>query len=319
MHPSYVLISVLLAVAMAIGLLVQRRWAAAGAVLVISVALILPPLIHLKHAFAPTDPATYKEAQRILSEERIPHHMLVKRFFRGMAVLQILWVIAAIVLARKSRLMLPLVIMFGLAIALTLAAALGPESISVRIREIQPWRATAWAIPVATAVILSFAARALVMIGGARLKPIAIAAIVLCVLGGVVMQINDFRDERKIDYWGVMQYVRAHHHSGETYVVPVHGKDLTSFIKFRLEAEAATYATFKSHPNKDVELLAWYDRYKKAESFYDAPDPAHRETALAAVLADHPTHIIVPAGSPLDSTRFDPLWSDAHYTLYRVR
>jgi hypothetical protein len=319
MHPSYVLISVLLAVAMAIGLLVQRRWIAAAAVLVVSVVLILPPLIHLKHAFAPTDPATYKEAQRILSEERIPHHMLVKRFFRGMAVLQILWVIAAIVLARKSRLMLPLVIVFGLAMGLTLAAAFGPESVSLRIREIQPWRATAWAIPVATAILLSFTARTLGTVGGARLKPIAIAAIVLCVVGGVIMQIKDFRDERKIDYWGVTQYVRGHHHSGETYVVPVHGKDLTSFIKFRLEAEAATYATFKSHPNKDVELLAWFERYKKAEAFYDAPDPAQREAAMVALLTDHPTHIIVPADSPLLSDHFDQVWSDAHYMLYRVR
>jgi hypothetical protein len=319
MHPSYVLISVMLAVALGIGLLVQRRLLAAGLVFVAIVALALPMTIHLKHAFAPTDPQTYEKAQDVLAYERIPHHMLIMRFFRGMAVLQIVWVILAILLARKSQLMLPLAILFGLAIAMTLATEFAPELLADRLREIQPWRATAWAIPVATGVNLAFLAKAIGRFGDS-VKYVAATSIVLCVIGGGLMEAQLWADETRAPEWGVMQYVRAHGRPGELYLVPVNGQDPTSFIDFRLHAQAATYATFKSHPNKDVELLEWHRRYWLAETFYDTTDPAERTKALDALLADQPkpTHIIVPVDSPLDSARFQKVWGDKNYMLYQV-
>ncbi len=321
MHPSYVLISVMLTIALTVSLLLQRRWGVAAFVLIASLAMILPLAIHLKHAFAPTTPQTYQAAQKILAEERIPHHMVIQRFFKGMAVTQVVWVLAAIVLARRSRLMLPLAIVFGLAMALTLIAGVGSGMVSTHVREIQPWRATAWAIPVSTAVVLASVAYGLSRIAAGRtwLTYASIVTIAICAAGGAAMQVWQFRLEKQQPDWGLMEYVHATHKPGELYVVPVHANDLTASMEFRLHTEAATYATFKSHPNKDIELLQWWDRYGKAQDFYDAKGPAARDAALNVLLAEHPTHIVTPTDEPLDRPGIERVWGDANYTLYHIK
>jgi hypothetical protein len=320
MHPSYVLISIMLIIALTVSLLVQRRWGLAALVLVGGLALTLPMVIYLSQQFAKTDPDTYAAAQKILSEERIPHHMVIAKFFKGMAVTQVVWVAAAIWLARKSRLALPLAIVFGLAIVMTVVAGAGSGETATRVREIQPWRATAWAIPVATAVVLAFvASRLAARLDRTWLRGVCLAVILLCVAGGLVMQVRIVNAEKQIPYWGVMQYVREHRKKGDLYVVPADSKSSALFMKFRLHTQAATYATFKSHPNKDNEVLEWYRRFQNAESFYKAPTLAAREAALDALLADRPTHIVVPAEMTLDRPGFKRVWADARYALYQVR
>lgn len=322
MHPSYVLISLLLLIALTVSLLIQRRWGWAAFVLVGGIVLILPMALHLKKQFAPTDPATYQAAQRIISEERIPHHMVIEKFFKGMAATQVVWVMVAIWLARKSRLALPLAIVFCLAMALTVASASGAEW-ATRVREIQPWRATAWTVPVATAVVLAFLAAWI----GARLdrpwvRHACLAVIALCMAGGIYMQVRLFQAEKKLPYWDVMQYVREHRRPGELYVVPADSTSRAAasiFMKFRLHTAAATYATFKSHPNKDTEVLEWYRRFQNAERFYKAATPADRDAALDTLLADGATHLVVPAEMTLDRPGFKRVYADERYAVYQVR
>src|SRR5690606_36170693 len=116
--------------------------------------------------------------------------------------------------------------------------------------------------------------------------------------------------------------VREHRRPGELYVVPADSTSRAAasiFMKFRLHTAAATYATFKSHPNKDTEVLEWYRRFQNAERFYKAATPADRDAALDTLLADGATHLVVPAEMTLDRPVFKRVYADERYAVYQVR
>ena len=103
--------------------------------------------------FAPDDPATFAEAQRILAEVRIPHHAVVSRWFDAVAAAQLVWVGFGVYALRGTRAFVPLVVAAAGAVALTLVVTAFPNP---SLALLFPWRVSALLVPVAT---LALAAR----------------------------------------------------------------------------------------------------------------------------------------------------------------
>jgi hypothetical protein len=88
----------------------------------------------------------------------------------------------------------------------------------------------------------------------------------------------------------------------------------------RLNAPAAIYVDFKSHPYKDTEVLAWWDRVTLARAVYAAGDQGC--VALNRLLDGEPRLGFVLAPASADLARCAPLVrsdSDRDGILYRVR
>jgi len=309
MHPAYLVIGTALLVGMIVSLLIRRHWKTATAFAAVGIASMTPMVLYLARSFPAADPETWARAQQVLMFERIPRHALMSHFLSTGAILQAAWVVAAIIMIRRTPLFVPFVLLVGVGIFMMVFAAAG----SVRLLEVMPWRISALAVPLATAINLAWLAP-IVAQRTARLQLWPAVAMVLCVVGGAVTQWMETDAVKRSPSYEVTQYVKHHAAAKELYVVP------SSFVRFRLEAEAPTFVTFKSHPNRDVELLEWHRRYLLNEELQANPDPAMRERALDDLISrEKATHFILRSDVPLSRKDLEPVYADASYTLYRLK
>src|SRR5262249_22354573 len=118
----------------------------------LALALVAPGMIYNAVTFAPTTAEQFAEAQRILSQFRIPHHTLIERWLDGIACAQIAWIALAIILACSFRLRTVLAVSTALAVLLSIMQVVtGSDSLALLF----PWRISAVLAPVATTIILA--------------------------------------------------------------------------------------------------------------------------------------------------------------------
>jgi hypothetical protein len=345
MHPTYLLTAGLLMLAAIVHLARAGRWRTGLAVGIAALAAVLPVVIYSLAAFGPTTPEQFAEAQRILAEIRIPHHANVHQWLDGIAVGQLVWIVIAVVLARRSSLawLMGLPALGGLVLTL-IQEATGSQTLALLF----PWRVSATLVPLATAVILACCARAAIpVLDGPWQREAAIALgglLLAAVLGGVEVMwsgLGYLGDDGELP---VVEFVRTHHHSGDVYLLPVRipavgtaprGSVSTSFRqpqrlekdaklipvdlqRFRLLAETPIYIDFKSVPYKDVEVLEWYRRLRLADGWYERnswADPAVRQ----AVTLEGITHIVTTASRSIDDSAGQLVYADKRYRIYRLK
>jgi hypothetical protein len=211
-----------------------------------------------------------------------------------------------------------------------------------------PWRVSATLVPLATAMLLAWCARAAIpVLEGPWHREAAIALgglLVAAVLGGVEVMwsgLGYLGDEGELP---VVEFVRTHHHPGDVYLLPVRipavgtaprGSVSTSFRqpqrlekdaklipvdlqRFRLLAQTPIYVDFKSVPYKDVEVLEWYRRLRLADGWYERKawsDPAVRR----ALAHEGITHIITTPSRPVDESAGQLIYADQRYYIYRLK
>src|SRR6266542_352652 len=152
LHSTYLVVGGLLTLGFVWSLWAEGRPRRALAVGGLTLALVVPVLIYVFMAFRPTSPEVFAEAQDILANVRIPHHARPDRWLDSVAVLQIAWIVLALMLVRRTRLFSVLAVPFLLSVLLTLAqVATGSHTLGLLF----PWRVSAVLVPVATTVILA--------------------------------------------------------------------------------------------------------------------------------------------------------------------
>jgi hypothetical protein len=310
-----------------------------------ALVLALPSVLYNLAMFAPTSATGFAEAQRILAEVRLPHHAMVARWFDGIAVAQILWIVLAMFLVRRSNLFLIILILFLGSLILTLIQlATGNDTLALLF----PWRTSAILVPLATTVILSRLVVALEPRQG-RLESVAKVAYITtcglalgaCCAGGLAISYFQLGYHSNDEEIPLLEFVRTHHRPGDVYLVPVEvpkpptkrgvfssnfkpaprrGK-ADGFIAvdlqgFRLATGAALYVDFKSIPYQDAEVLEWYERVRWCQKVYGKTFGNDLRTELARKGI---THVVVPAAGILTFAELGaPLYQDAANIVFPV-
>ncbi len=281
-HPTYILGALSLDAAFILLTLRKRRRVAEPRHLALTAALsLLPIVLYALITFRATTPATQQEAQRLIAHARIPFHALPSRWLDKGAYPQLGLVVLGLIFARRSRLLVLLLVPLVIAVALTLVQIASPRD---ALALLFPWRISIFLVPIASALILGYL---VVKLHAHRFHRWVCAVLVLSSLFAIVPGAP--AAERAFappDPSALITAVVSGRAPGQIYLVPV-GMD-----RFRIEAGVPIFVDQKSHPYKDVEVLAWSRRLDLARAFYSGGD-----CAKLGDLRDHQgiTHVVLPA------------------------
>jgi hypothetical protein len=339
-HPTYLLPAALLTLGFMHVLWWEKRRRACLAFGACTLLAVLPAAIDSARRFAPTNAETFTAAQDILVNFRLPHHAVISQWFDLIAALQIVWMIVALWLVRRSRLFPVLLIAFLGSLVLTLTQLVTKSN---TLALLFPWRMSAVLVPVATTIIL---ARTITWFHPRDAEPALMpsksrAALVLSAIefsvavASVVLQFSGAVYRESEHEKPLYAFVRTHRQPGDCYLLPIHLPDLragprgapsTTFLpsepavdenqipldfqRFRLATGMPIYVDFKSIPYKDAELLEWHVRCMAAARWSGKQDEGP---------ATQVTHVITRAAQNLDAVRFERIYADANFKVFRIR
>ena len=338
LHSTYLLPAGLLVAGMMLALVNTGRTRMAVLTGTVALVGVAPVLAYNLRTFAPTSAAEFADAQRILAEVRIPHHAVVARWFDGIAGLQIAWLMVGMMAFRRTTLFPVMAVMAGGGFVLTLAQV---ATRNPTLALVFPWRESTVLVPMATAAACAGLARF------AELRlPINVgillgfAAILVSVAGAGWVYSERLGYQVSVAEDGLMNFVRTTRQSGALYLLPAgfpkpatsRGVGSSTFVpvpptdrpavfelqRFRLGTGAAVFVDFKSVPYHDAEVREWLRRVEQVVEWYGQPDWDASGT-VDAVRAIGITHVVVPAGVTIHSTRLKPVYHDAGYRVFRVR
>ena len=268
LHFSYLLGAAVLTLSYIIITFKEEKSIKRASLLVLfALILVLPVLTYVYISFGPTSSEIWSRSQDILVNFRSPHHAIPEKWLGIMSYGQILIIIAALYLTRKTKLFLVMLFSFLTATTLTIIQILlGSNSLA----SLFPWRASVFMIPISSCIIAAHIVsyifekfRHLISKNQKVFTLLSLAIIFLVLIGGAVnMKLifdPNFKKDTRIP---MMDFVKKTKSPGEIYFIP------TGLAKFRLYTGAPIFITFKSHPYKDIEVMEWYDRILAARSFY---------------------------------------------------
>jgi hypothetical protein len=311
-HPSY-----LFAAAVFVPVLAWDRarrdgtWGRAATFAGAATAALLPTALHLRANFAPSSEEAWLEATRILVTVRIPHHALPSRFLPGFGVAQCAWLLLGAAFAWGTEARRIYLAPLAVAAALTATAHFGG---SLSLSAAQPWRLTVFLAPLALALGAGLLARRLAGKPAATWILSALAAAALA--GGVARSVRMHRVQFHEDPGlGVYRWAKEHARPGDLFVLPIMDE------RFRLETDAPVLVNYKSHPNRDDEFLAWFERLGLAKDAYDAPTPGERGRRIERLRAKYGvTHFVGLVGRhPVQPRPGDRVYADAVVEVWRLR
>ncbi len=311
-HPTYLLSAAILVLSFSLALQREtknlRRPILAGALALVMVA---PIVLYLIRNFMPTAP----DAQRILVHFRLPAHAVVAEWFDATVLVKVLMILVAIRLARGTRLCPILAIGFVVSVALTVGQML---TASDALALLFPWRMSTVLVPLSTAVLLAHLSGRVddrLRNRGEGMSSIAsrlaLSAILVSVIAGLAWSVLQGSQQRAAPERGAMAFVAEQLAFGEVYFIPPKLQD------FRLGTGAPIVADFKSIPYQRGEVIAWHDRVRLAQWFFQA-DAQEINCRLLEVAADKygATHVLLgPEQRQAGCPGVVPLYDDGLYAV----
>lgn len=289
---------------------------------------VMPILIYLLIVFSPTSLETWQHAQSIIVNFRIPHHSLPEVWLSKNKVttcIQLLIIVAALYMARATRLFWIYMLPLSMVVVLTLWQVIFNTGV---IGFTAPWRISAVYVPISTSIILAYLSSHVFdkywyLLHHYRqfLSGLFLTFIFLLVVKGVLTQIEKFEDEVKESELPMMNFVRDSKQSGEIYLVPLNVDKIwkvQEFWKFRLYTGAPIFVNMKSHPYKDVEVIEWYNRVLIAQRFYE------NQSSSCAVLNElkdqyQITHVVLREEYfDIGCQNLAELFKDEEYAVYKI-
>jgi hypothetical protein len=315
-HPTYLLSAAFLTLAyMTSDLLVESRPTRAVGIGLLALLAVAPIVVYVFNSFSGSGvtPDLAAEARRLLVHVRIPHHALASWWFDATAAFKLVLILAAIVLARRTPLFLPLLVPFLAGLILSLAQLLLKSDL---LALLFPWRVSVLLVPLSSTVLLAQLTR-LLSERTARwdsqaqrlLKAGAVVIIALACLAGLARFGLDLQRKSAAPERALENFVYTHPAPGEVFLAPVKMQD------FRLAAGAQQYIDFKSIPYEAADVLEWDRRYRLADSFFHTPDcPALRQLAAEEGVS----RLVLPTDQALECSFLLPLYTDPHYRLFAI-
>jgi hypothetical protein len=312
-HPGYAFISVLMTGCL-VGSSLDRRLLFLGAALA-AVALILVPQINLLLRFSPTSVQSFEEAARILAFKRIPYHSIPSIWIGSDASIKLAISVLGILLAPRGLLRTTLGVLLAWVVLGTLAVAVTG---SAKLGLIAPWRASIVVVPVSLTIIVARLAAAFVALtDAAHLRVIATSVMVLIAFitagKGMSVKAKDYRARELPAY---IEFIRGNHQPGDVYLTS------PSDETFRLEAMAAQFVSWKTHPYLDVDVLEWNRRVTLARRVFGSPEKGTSMNcvALSALIDLYPvSHVLLKRHTEKAFCPFlEPLFYQDGVRIFRV-
>ncbi|WP_413163063.1 DUF6798 domain-containing protein [Capilliphycus salinus ALCB114379] len=316
-HPAYLPSAALLTLSYLIILYTKkRRFQPIFLVGGLSFLLALPVTLYMFFVFQPTTPEIAELAKSLIVN-RIPHHSFPTAWFNSIAFVQILVIILAIYLVRKTRLFVILGVPFAFATVATVLQLLIKNN---TLGFITPWRVSAFLVPLSScliwaAILGNIFDKNYPVLQKHQKSILFVSLIILSiyVFVGAEDQIREL--ENRPDYANVMDFVKTNRQPEDLYLVP---HTSGNFIEFRLYTGVPILANYKSHPYKDIEVIEWHNRLMMAQRFYS---PDFRETrcqALEEAVKAYPiTHVITELGDINPCPGWTQIYDDQRYKVYK--
>lgn len=262
--------------------------------------------------FSPTDAATFQSATELLVTQRIPHHADPCVWMGPSVAFQaILFVVGVSLCGRRGAWVLSLTA--GLAACLTLAVWAVPSAQTLAL--MFPWRVFAILLPITSTVIIASGVRRGLAKAPQTLSRVIVLAFFVCTAIASVSGVRKMMAEPTASV-ALARQLRTHwlesNHDATTLVDP-------AWDQVRLNADIPIFVDFKSHPYRDVEVMAWWRRIRLARAFYSGRD-SERCSALEEIVAEAPTlkWILTSPGFPLSCRGVHQVDKDDNGTIYRI-
>lgn len=318
-HPTYLLSAGLLV--LAYGLLEwrrARRFIPALRIGLLALVIVAPMLLYVAFVLGPTSPGLLAESQRILVDDRIPHHALPAVWFDASSVASLVLMAAAIWMTRRTRAAPPMALA---ALGGALLTALQVGTANRMLALLFPWRISVVLVPASTALLAGWAAERLAHglerrgLRSVRIaQALSIAAIGLLAASGILAFHLQRTQQAGHPAAGLFRYVRSTAAQGETYLIP------PQLQEFRLATGAPAFADFKSIPYRDVDVIEWSERLRLVGWIY-RDDPGQVDCSLFDEVARRygVTHVVLDRDLlSLDCPALSPVYRDDFYALAEI-
>lgn len=260
---------------------------------------VLPIVAYTYLTFGSAPAETAAEARHILVNYRIPHHVQPEIWFDATALVKLAILLAAIWLARKTRLFLVLLVPAILALALSLLYVLTRSNF---LGLLFPWRVSTFLVPISSALLIHWLVQTLSRSPRWQstrfqlsLRVLAYTITALAMLVGLTRLVLDFQRQANAPEQPLVSYVRNHLAPGQVVLTPI------KLQEFRLATGSPVFVDFKSIPYRDLDVLEWYRRVRLADEFYKMPTCSGLLTLLQT---EDLTHAVLPAGMLEDGCHF---------------
>jgi hypothetical protein len=301
-HASYILVGAALVFGFACARARDGGARGFARMLALGALALAPAAVLVLLRFPPTDGATFARAQSILADVRIPNH--ARPHWHVSFWIQGTLIAAALLVERRRATFVVLAAMVAVALSLTIVAKM---SGSAALALLFPWRSSVIVMPLAAQLLV---ARAVAGARGAR--ALTLCAVLLALAAaprGLRHTLAEAREYDAAPEAPLVRWVAAHHGGGELYAIPV------GLERFRIETGAPVFVDWKTHPYRDVEVIAWYERIEAAKRLQasEGDELCVRAAALPA------THFVFPAAKRLGCDSLVEKWRDGAFALYARR
>ncbi|MBY0528390.1 MAG: hypothetical protein K2R98_33675 [Gemmataceae bacterium] len=345
-HSTYLLGAAILTLSYMVNLCREQRWKDALRLGGLALLFVAPVLVYIAVNFAPSSAEKFAASQALLVHFRIPHHAVVRHWLDGIAAAQVVGVMVAIGLVRRSPLGAVMLLSAVMGFALSAVQVLtNNDSLALLF----PWRVTAYLVPIATTVLL---ARLVSVLAVATVPPwqrtalgLANAAgIAVLVAAGIAITVQDLGYPAAREDVPVMDYVRERKQPGQLYTLPISlpkpqasaqsplSQDFRPTIqagdrqrlpfdlqRFRLYTGAPIFIDFKSIPYQDVEVLEWNDRVAWNRRLYARLDKKSLGDMMDEMIRQRITHVITRMDQKVRCEELVKVYDDGQHRIYEFK
>jgi Domain of unknown function (DUF6798) len=315
-HPVYLLGGALLTIAyMWIIFREQRSLKNALLLGIASLLLVSPALIYTVQIFSEPSRKLAQEALDILVNFRNPQHALVSAWLNWTVLVQALVLLAGLWIIRKTQLFpILLIVTLGVLILTILQISTANEWLAL----IFPWRVSVLLVPMGTTILIAWCVTKFMDRTKDLNKQERLANVVtlLVITGLMAIGVLRFQIEstRKLSdpALPMMNYVAAHKSPGDIYMIP------SKMENFRLATGAPILVDFKSAPDRDADVMEWYQRLQWVSWFYQSDqNPCKLLDQIAAQYGV--THVVtVREYRPTQCDSLQVVYKDAYYRIFKL-
>jgi hypothetical protein len=277
--------------------------------------LVSPALFYTISLFSDPNRKVAEGALLILVNFRNPQHALVSAWLNWTVAIQAFVLVIGLIIVRKTKLFTILVIISLGVLILTIIQVV---TANLWMALIFPWRVSVVLVPMGTTIVIAYCVTKIMD----RIKETSQAArwvnlvnmlilVGLISIGALRFQIESAR-QRADPARPMMNFVAKNKSPGDLYMVPSKMED------FRLVTGAPILVDFKSAPDRDADVLEWYDRLLRISWFYNgANEPCKMLNDIA--LRYGVTHAVVELRySSKVCRRLPVVYKDGIYLIYAL-
>jgi hypothetical protein len=274
-----------------------------------SLFIVAPSVAYTAYINWSSSPAVAAQVLDILVNFRNPHHALITWWLDWTVAVKAIILIAALVIARKTRLF-PILVIVALGVTVLTVAQVVTASNTLAL--LFPWRVSILLVPLGLSTVLAYAVTKIKIP-----ERLAIGLSLVLITGLVAVGVMRFKIEYARLHSGaarpMMAWVAAHQSPTDTYLIPAKMAD------FRLVTGMPVYVDFETAPDRSDDVLEWYRRLQLVYAFYNGqadPCAALHDFALNEGL----TRAVIPATDP-DTVcpSMTVVYSDAAYVIYEIK